>query len=321
VTATKLADRRVQRAATALRKAESDLADAQKGLSEAESNYDALVREIALLDEAISSRSARIDLLIRMLPPEEAEMHRQRVELATLRGRVETLQQELAAKRRAFSEFVEGASLAMVERSSEIVASFARYAEGFLLEDCNLVWSPQGMRVGQSGELIEFPRFELDMTGADFSSPVRRSGPEQVSESQREFIDLAFRMSLIEVAGSEKVGSLIIDAPESSLDAVFANRAANVLARFADPKRGNRMAVTSNLTDGELLPTLLRLASLPGEGLSRLVNLLEIAEPTAAIRSLKDEYRAAFARLFARANTDQGDGEVLTHTGPEGALP
>ena len=61
---------------------------------------------------------------------------------------------------------------------------------------------------------IEFPAFDLDMSGVDFPSPSRRRGPEQVSESQREFIDLAFRMALIDVASNGRGGSLIIDAPE-----------------------------------------------------------------------------------------------------------
>jgi len=38
----------------------------------------------------------------------------------------------------------------------------------------------------------------------------------------------------------------VIDAPESSLDAVFVTRAADVLTRFA-ADGGNRLLITSNL--------------------------------------------------------------------------
>ena len=93
---------------------------------------------------------------------------------------------------------------------------------------CALIWAPHKAQVGEYGPQINFPAYELEM-GADFPSPVRRSGPEQVSESQREFIDLAFRMALMRVAGPERAGTLVIDAPESSLDAVFVTRAADVL--------------------------------------------------------------------------------------------
>jgi hypothetical protein len=130
------------------------------------------------------------------------------------------------------------------------------------------------------------------MTGADFPSPVRRTGPEQVSESQREFIDLAFRMALMTVAGSSAVGTLVIDAPESSLDAVFVTRAAKVLSRFAEPSRGNRLLITSNLVEGRLIPSLIQTATPAGEQSQRIVDLFAIAAPTAAVRQLRGEYDA-----------------------------
>jgi hypothetical protein len=142
------------------------------------------------------------------------------------------------------------------------------------------------------------------MTGTDFPSPVRRTGPEQVSESQREFIDLAFRMALMKVAGSDGVSSLVIDAPESSLDAVFVTRAAKVLARFAKPSKGNRLLITSNLVEGKLIPELLTMSSLLGKRLSRLVNLFNVAEPTAATRKLDQEYRQVMSDLIGRVEHD-----------------
>lgn len=291
IPAAKVADRRVTKAAAELEAIEPELAEANRQLVSIETEYSTQVRELAELDAKIAERSAWVDALVRRLPPGEADLRRQRAELATMRGRVEAMRAELAGKRQSFGRFVDHESRKLVSRSGPIMASFERYAEGFLLEDISLVWSPQRARVGQTGDLIEFPAFELEMTGTDFPSPVRRTGPEQVSESQREFIDLAFRMSLMEVAGKKGVGSLVIDAPESSLDAVFVSRAAQVLARFAKPKRGNRLISTSNLIEGKLIPKLLKLSSGPGKRLSHLVDLFEIAEPTAATRKLESEYR------------------------------
>jgi hypothetical protein len=231
-------------------------------------------------------------------------VHQQRAELATMRSRVEMLRKQLAEKRPAFQMFVDEKSREMVSRSDDIKTSFEDYARGFLLETCSLVWSPQRARVGQTGDLIEFPAFELEMSGSDFPSPVRRGGPEQVSESQREFIDLAFRMSLMDIAGSSGVGSLVIDAPESSLDAVFVGRAASVLARYAEPSRENRLVVTSNLVEGRLIPTLLQLSSSPEDYHSRLVDLFKIAEPTAAVRELRKEYEAILQEMLAELSAE-----------------
>ena len=298
IPAAKVADRRVEKAATELEAIEPELREAAQQLGTQEADYSALVNELAELGAKIAERSARIDALVRRLPPEEAELHRQRSELATMRSRLETMRADLARKRQSFRRFVDRESKALVAHSGEIKSSFERYAEGFLLEQIGLVWSPQKARVGQTGDLIEFPAFQLDLTGTNFPSPVRRTGPDQVSESQREFIDLAFRMALMEVAGNNGVGGLVIDAQESSLDAVFVTRAAKVLARFAKPSKGNCLVITSNLVEGKLIPELLTMSSLPGKRLSHLVNLFNIAEPTAAIRKLNDEYQKVMSQLI-----------------------
>ena len=300
IPAAKLADRRVKKAQNSLELIEPELLEAQQQLTAAESEFDEARLELAELDAKIGERTARIDLLIQRLPPGEQEIHKQRAELASMRSRVEALTKELAERRTKFSEFVDAESRAMAQQSAAIMSAFAGFAGGFLLETVNLVWAPQRARIGQTGEPIEFPAFELDMTGTNFPTAVRRTGPEQVSESQREFIDLAFRMALMQVASADGSSSLVIDAPESSLDAVFVTRAADVLARYADPSRGNRLITTSNLVEGELIPELLKRSAESGDRISRVLDLFSIAEPTAAIRELGREYGRIMKDLLAK---------------------
>ena len=287
---TRIADMRVGRAADELAGVEEDLEAARTELQEAEQIFDDHVNEIQKLNSELAERSHKMDSLIRRLPKAEAEIHRQRSELATMRSRVEELRSTLDAKRQEFSVFVEKINRELATCSEDVKAAFESFAEDFLLEMCRLVWAPQKARVGETGELIDFPAFALEMTGSDFPSPVPRTGPEQVSESQRDFVDLSFRMALMTVAGTSAMGSLIIDAPESSLDAVFVSRAAAVLARFSEPNRNNRLVVTSNLVEGGLIPTLLRRAVEPTEREGRIIDLLELAAPTAAVRHLRGEY-------------------------------
>ena len=189
----------------------------------------------------------------------------------------------------------------MAKQREAIVRVFQTFAEGCLFESCQLRWAPHKSRVGQTGPTVDFPAFEFEMSGSDFPSPVRRSGPEQVSESQREFVDLAFRMTLMNVAGEGSCGSMVIDAPESSLDAVFSQRAARVLARFADPASANRLVVTSNLVDGQLVPRMLHEAGISSPRSQRVVDLLEIAAPTMAIRELFSDYRKVRNEIFVSA--------------------
>lgn len=300
VPSAKLADWRVKKAQNALDAIGPELAEADQQRTSSETEFDTARFELAELDAKISERTARIDLLVQRLPPGEQEIHKQRSELASMRSRVEALAKELIEKRNTFSAFVDAQNQTMAQMSASIMAAFSGFAGGFLLETVNLVWAPQRARVGQTGEPIEFPAFELDMTGANFPVAKRRTGPEQVSESQKEFIDLAFRMALMHVASATDSSSLVIDAPESSLDAVFVTRAADVLAQFAIASRGNRLITTSNLVEGELIPELLKRSAPSGDRINRIVDLFKIAEPTAAIKELGSEYDQIMKNLLAK---------------------
>ena len=266
----------------------------------AENFYSELVHDIRMLQASISTRSVRLGELIGMLPPDEQEVHEQRRELAKMRARFEVLSDELADMRKQFADFVDEVNTSISGQKEVIKENFDRFAVGFLLEQCSLVWAPQKARMGETGATVEFAAFVVDMSGSDFDSPVRRQGPEQVSESQREFIDLAFRMALM-LAASTSGGALVIDAPESSLDAVFVSRASDVLTKFAVDERGNRLLLTSNLVDGDLIPRMLNMNHIESPGDERIIDLLDIAAPTAATRILYSEYAAVRTRIFERA--------------------
>lgn len=284
------ADGEMSKQLRALNEIEPELAEAGRSLIDVQAEYTNLLEERTELESSIVSREAELSELLRRLPPEEADLRRQRSEVAMLRGHAETMRADLEGKRKAFNAFLQKESREMVSLTQGIPDLFISYASGFLLDDCALAWSPQSTRLGQGGETMEFPGFMVELGGANFPSPVRRSGPEQVSESQREFIDLAFRMALMDTATVGGVGSLVIDAPESSLDAVFSRRAAEVLARYGSPKKGNRLIVTSNLVEGTLIPSLLALATEEKDRARRIVDLFRVAAPTRATKQMEGEY-------------------------------
>ena len=59
---------------------------------------------------------------------------------------------------------------------------------------------------------MNFLPSDWNLGGSDFSGTVRRSEPSDVSESQREFIDVSFRMALAQVATPNGTTSLVMDA-------------------------------------------------------------------------------------------------------------
>lgn len=293
--------RSLKRAEGHLEKAAIQLTAAEIEQARVDATYAKAVGKLQKLNGAFTERAARIDGLVARLPPEEGKLHETRVLLASWRANVEAMKVDLAERRHGFGEFITSVTRRVARRSDAIQATFTGFAEGFLLEECHLTWSPDKARIGETGEHMTYPAFKLDLGGTDYATAVRRTGPSQVSESQREFIDLAFRMTLMTVAGNGGVGSLVIDAPESSLDAVFVSRAAEVLTRFANQEPGNRLIVTSNLIEGSLIPQLLRKSGITSGSDSRVVDLLKVAAPTAATRELAAEYRQVRADLFKRA--------------------
>lgn len=299
-------DEHVSSTASILQTADAVVENLKGKLQSILSHYTQARMQLQELSTTLSRRSEQIDTLVRRLPPEESAMHEKREELALLRSRVIGFREELVQSRNAFATFIDSIQDSLIAKAPQIKKIFEYYARAFLIEDCELVWSPVKARVGQSGIQIAYPAFELELASASFHTPVRRKGPFQVSESQREFIDLSFRMALMEAADETAGSTMIIDSPESSLDAVFVHRAADVLAKFASSKLGNCLVVTSNLIDGELIPRLLKEFQIDWR--DRLVDLFEIAEPTAAVRVLRNEYTVARTRAFASLSSPEASG-------------
>lgn len=275
----------------------------QTALEASTKEYNDASKELAECSLELSSLRDKINALVLQLPPEERKARQQHDELKVLQGRVDSLRVMLKEKREEFTREMVKHREAILRFATAIKSAFESAASGFLFEESSLSWSPVRVQIGQAGaegvEPTEYPAFSVELGGADFSDVVRRDGPDQVSESQREFIDLAFRMALIHVAAANQAGTIVIDAPESSLDAVFVERAADVLARFANANRVNRLIATSNLAAGELIPELLKAAdSRPSRRASRIVDLFKEGVPTRAMEQLSAEYERHRKRLY-----------------------
>jgi energy-coupling factor transporter ATP-binding protein EcfA2 len=290
----------------------ADLAELQERLEvaegaerEATANRDVTEAELrqcwgrlAELDQVVRAAETRIRRL-ELNMPQASRSQARREAIRDLRRQNE---EEIAGVLRDKDELdrlVQAVNLQIAEYQGRVRAAFDGYAEDFLLDTCSLVWGSNVEQVGLLGKGISFSVFQIDMSGATTDAEVTRRASDGVSESQREFIDLAFRMALIQVAGTEGVGSLIMDAPESSLDAVFAPRAASVLTGFATPGSESRVIITSNLVDGRLIPTIAEQANIDGPDDPRVVNLFEIATPTRALDQLRDLYMEALRRAFS----------------------
>ncbi|MEJ2815018.1 hypothetical protein [Caulobacter sp. CCG-8] len=243
-----------------------------------------------LLDvrQKIETHRLEIHKLSKLLPAGDAEkltkeqsritsfmeqMKEFQAERTTAEGEIEALLADLKRKAEAISD--------------QLQARFDAIAKPFFAEHVRLVYAPRDVRIGQSGKQFPLPAFEVEMTsGATHGDYVRRKA-EQVSLSQREYLDLIFRMVLLNVLG-ESGGSLVVDGPEGSVDAVFAERAGDLFATFASTPNSNAI-LACNIVEGGFIPRTLQ--AYPGDQRSsRVINLLDQAVPTAALRDLSPLY-------------------------------
>jgi hypothetical protein len=187
---------------------------------------------------------------------------------------------------------------------------FAEYAGSFLAEKCNLTFEPQQLQLGQAIDKVKYPTFAVQMTSAVTpSTGTTRKDDDDVSESQKEFIDLAFRMAVLKTyATSTNVTAgamIVIETPEASLDSVFVNNAGEMLRSWcSDPRPGaNSIIATSNLNRENMIGALLGLnkSRPPSEATirKRIINLLEVAAENATVKQHRKEYERQFRQSTA----------------------
>ncbi|WP_176693073.1 ATP-binding protein [Arenimonas terrae] len=285
--------RRVERSAT-------QLVVSATNRDEAHAAYLRDSEQLALRATEIEDAHQQVANLVNQLPPDQSRRKELEDRFQTLNNMVTELRAQLETERATFNASLDSFRATIHQSAARIKEHFEAVSSDFLYEESRLSWTPDRRLVGQTGgdTYAEYPAFSVELGGSDFVGVQRRANPAYVSESQREFIDLAFRMALIEVTSPDHVGTICIDAPESSLDAIFVDRAATVLARFADGTSPNRLVVTSNLGAGPLVPELLRKAAPPGERAKTLTNLFKAGQPTKAMVDGVVEYERYLAKLM-----------------------
>ena len=179
-------------------------------------------------------------------------------ELERLRKAKDEFQQKSIEERQKalrISQTIEGAIIEITKRFSDI---FAEYAELFLGLPCRLTYE----KIGGSEERRFYPVIN--------GQP--RWNDEELSESQRFFVDHSFRMSILTFfyAGP---AFYIVETPDSSLDISYENNAAKVFKHFL--RNPNTLILTSNLNNSSFVQSIIdNRADVP----VAMVGLLDIAK-------------------------------------------
>lgn len=271
------------------------------------SEWGDLIGESRANSQRLREAETKLGALRASLPGDPEEMalieslvKRQRRELQRLRAEQGEAETELTGLLETARKRSQQVAESVTSRFNEIVRSF-------VADECELTYGIEKRRIGQEGAQFDFPRFTVRLASAAFSGDVQpRSERHEVSESQRQFIDLAFRIALLSVASSEDPSMMVLETPEATLDAVFIKRAGALLAGYASQggPEGNRLIASTNLTNVGLIPALLGLSETSDtsevksevqrvpfeERADHIVNLLDLAAPNAALKKFAAEY-------------------------------
>lgn len=303
-----LEDRRLEGVYARIGEYRQNIASVIAEVQEVEAARDEHERAVLQLREQIQVTREERDRLQPQVPPDEDRISGLQDFVERREKELQDLKSQRARLDAQFREIQRIGEAAVSQRVEQIKERFKTYAEHFLADDCSLEYTRDTRKIGQESESQRFPLFTVRLSSGVFhhSQQPRREAHE-VSESQKEFIDLAFRMALITVASEADPAMIIIETPEASLDAVFILRAGFLLAQFAagGGATGNRLIASSNLNRTEMIPTLFgyfrpedRDALPPGdvpliaesEREDRVIDLLQLAEETTALLEHRPSY-------------------------------
>lgn len=294
--------KKIKELETELALADQQIADAQERIDKFQDQFLIADEEFQKLDNQRLTLDSKIVSVLRRIPPDRRAIGSAETDVDALRR---VLAVERTRRTKAEKRF-EGLVIKLVDQARKrqkiIEGTFGEFSRVFLKERIDLLYQITPGRVGQSGAIFDFPTFNLSMSGGAVAGQTVREAPTDVSKSQAEFIDLAFRMALMSVVSN--AATLVVDAPEASLDFLFAERAGEQLAKFATSRAENRVIITSYLPSDHLLRTFFGASATAEDRRSRIVNLIDGAAPNAAMRADRVRYEKFLAHVINGTRVD-----------------
>ena len=267
--------------------------------------YDSILNQMKSLTTEVDELERALRALDAKLPRPSQEVVNLQMQVDAMEGNLiemKARRAELSAELREIHKLVQTAA---VEKTEVLVESFGRYTLSLLSEDAHLVRDTMDAGIAQAEEEFQVPSFFADMTSATKPGMSRRRNASDVSESQRELIDLAFRFALLEAAGAKGWSTLVMETPEASLDELAMERVGKALFDFAQIGQ-NRLVATSNLTNAGMISWLFGGPTKNKREIAvrhrRTINLLVLG---AKNRALKEDTAGRYPALLEKSLAGQ----------------
>ncbi|MDG0857464.1 AAA family ATPase [Roseateles puraquae] len=252
----------IEKQRAVIKTAEDYLAAMEQPLRDAENNYSLTAAEVVSVTGKVSALEQQLRAFGDSLPNALERRDEIMKSVLAFEATLTQLEVEHLEVSNQFRELTDAIDQEVRAVSGQIEQAFARYIQGFLAEKCEIKYAPRTRRLGQRADtdLFTFPHFLPALTsGVNRDTITVREAGQSVSESQKEFIDLAFRMALLELAAPNAAVMMVLETPEASLDSVFVPRAADLLRRFATRSNGGhdtRLIASSNINREQMIPAL-----------------------------------------------------------------
>lgn len=272
--------------------ATQQIAEAEHQMEKTQARFETSEREYIDLEMRRIAVDRELVEILRKIPAERAAVGSANDDISAHEAVATEDRARLKEAEKRFEAVVSEALHSVQKLQDDIADAFSKYLQLFLKENATLVYQTVTAKVGQGGggARFTFPAFRLAMTGGATAGETIRDEPGDVSLSQAEFVDLAFRMALLSIAADDHSSSLVVDAPEASLDFLFAHRAGDQLAAFSWATPVNRVIITSYLPSKHLVTSFLERVSQPEVRKSRIVDLIHLAADNAALRADRPRY-------------------------------
>ena len=262
-------------------------------LSDATTEYDKALNRLAEVRRSIDERKRKDRRLRAKLPQSTTSLQFDSV-LKALRADHRDWRERRAIAVRDLGSLLASRKETITAKSTQLVNAFLALGQALLIDNVRLAQvtaEPSYMQApGDAHERLHVPAYAAEMEAADRPGFVRRGSSSEVSESQRELVDLAFRLALVEVLGGPC--TFVMETPEASLDGLAMQRVGGALSEFANSGT-NRLVVTSNLSNAGIITALFGgpATDQPAEErLERVLNLLQVAAPNRALGENRSHY-------------------------------
>jgi energy-coupling factor transporter ATP-binding protein EcfA2 len=263
--------------------------------------YSATIIELQHITNRIDDLQITIRGIAAELPTPSHEIRELERSVAQLRKDVGEARARRAEASEHLRKLLVTKNKIVIRSANGLIRKFSKYSRALLSEETKLARIEGKAGIAQAAEQFAVPLFRVDMEAAARPGLTSRFSPQDVSESQRELIDLAFRFALIEVAASGSDSTFVMETPEASLDGIAMERVGRALHSYAISRR-NRLVATSNLSNAGIVGFLFGGASKSRSELkdryARTINLLSVS---AKNHALLNDKRGKYAALLNQA--------------------